>query len=347
MATARPRVLFLTVGDDSSPGTRLRSLAYLPYMRARGLDVEVRFPLALKRRGWLGRWLRLFEILRDVVIAPRFAVVVVYRKTFPSVSAALLGKRARRVIYEFDDAVYLPAPSQPQNERNRARHRRNFDSTLAIADHVVAGNHHLAAAAGEHPGISILPTAVDLEVFRLREPAATREGCVFGWVGTAENLAQWLRLVPAFKRVLAAAPASKFKVVSNGEPPQVDLPVIFERFTVEREAAALEEFDVGLMPLTDSDWNRGKCSAKALQCMALGMPVVVSPVGMNRDLVEPDVSGFLADSDDEWIAAMSRLAGSAELRQRLGANARRVVEQHYSLAKVGAQMADLVAGLVA
>ena len=74
--------------------------------------------------------------------------------------------------------------------------------------------------------------------------------------------------------------------------------------------------------------------------------MVVSPVGMNRDLVEPDVSGFLADSDDEWIAAMSRLAGSAELRQRLGANARRVVEQHYSLEKVGAQMADLVARLV-
>jgi glycosyltransferase involved in cell wall biosynthesis len=346
MPTARPRVLFLTIGDASSPGTRLRSLAYLPYLRARGLDVEVRSPLAGGRRGWIGRWLRPFEILRDVTIAPRFAVVVLYRKTFPSASAALLAKRARRVVYEFDDAVYLPAPSEPQDERNRARYRRNFASTLAIADHVVAGNRVLAAAAGGRP-VTVLPTAVDLEVFRPREPAANREGCMFGWIGTAENLAEWSNLVPAFRRVLATAPASRFKVVSNREPPKVDLPVVFERFTVEREAAALEDFDVGLMPLTDSDWNRGKCSAKALQCMAMGMPVVVSPVGMNRDLVEPGVSGFLADGEDEWVASLGRLASSAELRQRIGTNARSVVEEQYALTKVGAQMADLIASLVA
>jgi len=344
MPTARPRVLFLTVGDATSPGTRLRSLAYLPYLRARGLDVEVRFPLATGRPAWLGRWLRLIGLLRDVVITPRFDVVVIYRKTFPSLSAALLARRARRVVYEFDDAVYLPAPSQPQDERNRARHRRNFESTLAIADHVVAGNPYLAAVVGERP-VSILPTAVDLEVFRPRETTSMREGCVFGWVGTAENLTQWLRLVPAFRRVLEAAPTSTFKVVSDRELPQVDLPVVFERFTVEREASALADFDVGLMPLTDSDWNRGKCGAKALQCMALGMPVVVSPVGMNHDLVKPDVNGFLADTEDQWVASMNRLALSAELRQRLGANARGVVEKHYGLERIAKQMADLIAGL--
>jgi glycosyltransferase involved in cell wall biosynthesis len=336
----RPRLLLLPIGDASNPGTRLRALAYLPFLRERGLDVDVRFPYARGR----GSPLRLLEILRDLTLASRYDAVLLYRKTFPSVSASLLAGRARKLIYEFDDAIYLPAPSEPQDAETRARYRRNFNATLAAADHLVAGNSHLAQQAGERP-VTVLPTAVDLETFRPRQKAA-HESCVFGWIGTVENFPEWLELVPAFRRLLEAHPNASFKVVSNGALPEVDLPVTFERFSVERQAAALEAFDVGLMPLADNDWNRGKCGAKALQCMALGMPVVVSPVGMNRDLVEPGDSGFLATSEGEWVDAMDRLAGSAELRARLGARSRKLVEERYALEKVGARMAELIAGTI-
>lgn len=340
------RVLFLTVGDRESPGTRLRALAYVPFLENRGHRVEMLFPLGsdpnrLRRR----RALRSVEMVRDLVAASRADVVVVYRKTFPGVSARLLRRVASRVIFEFDDAVYLPSPDEPQDEPNRLRYRRNFRSTVAVADLVIAGNRHLAGEV-EHRCTEVLPTAVDLSVFRPKPGPTSGKDCVIGWIGTTGNLPQWMGLLPAFERILAVEPKVRLKVVSNGDPPVCGLPLDFERFTIEREAACLEDFDIGLMPLEDTPWNRGKCSYKALQCMAMGLPVVLSPVGMNREVVKDGVSGFFARSEDEWIAALLRLTGDEALRSRIGGAARTVVEERYSLDRVGSTMADLVDGLV-
>ena len=345
--SGRPtKVLFLAVGDRHSPGTRLRALAYVPFLERRGFRVEVRFPLGpdpnrVRRR----RILRPLELVRDLAAAARSDLVVVYRKTFPGVSARLLRGIARRVIYEFDDAIYLPSPSEPQGQRAEARYRRNFEATVRVADLVIAGNRHLAAEVVNRP-TEILPTGVDLSLFKPRPVRTQVSGCVFGWIGTAENLAQWQRLLPVFKRIIAVDPTVRFKVVSNHRPPECDLPVDFERFSLAREAACLDDFDVGLMPLEDTPWCRGKCSCKALQCMAMGQPVVLSPVGMNREVVEAGVSGAFATTEEEWVAELLRLAGDLELRSKMGRAARAVVERSYSLERIGSRMADLVANLL-
>jgi glycosyltransferase involved in cell wall biosynthesis len=339
-------VLLLTVGDHNSPGTRLRSLAYVPYLEDRGFEVRVLVPLGsdpnrVRRR----RLLRPVELVRDLAAASRADVVVVYRKTFPGATAKMLRRAASKIVYEYDDAVYLPSPDEPQGVENLARYRRNFLSTVAAADLVVAGNHHLAREATAR-NIEVLPTGVDLSIFEPGLPRTEREPCVIGWIGTAGNLPQWTALMPVFERVAAENPAVRFKIVSNGEPPRSDLPVVFERFTIDREAACLADFDIGLMPLEDTPWNRGKCSYKALQCMAMGMPVVVSPVGMNREVVEDGVSGFFASTEDEWLSALLRMAGDSKLRSQLGGAARRVVEASFSLEQIGAKMADLIEELV-
>jgi len=339
------RVLFLTVGDRDNPGTRLRSLAYIPYLEDRGFDVRVLYPLGsdpnrVRRR----RLLRSLELVRDLAAASRVDAVMVYRKTFPGVSARMLRQVASNIVYEYDDAVYLPSPSEPQGEKNLARYRRNFEATVAVADLVVAGNGHLAERA-PFRRTEVLPTGVDTRIFKPVETPRHRGRCVLGWIGTEDNLPQWTRLLPVFRRVLAENPTVELKVVSNREPPRGDIPVAFERFTIDREAACLEEFDIGLMPLEDSPWNRGKCSYKALQCMAMGLPVVVSPVGMNREVIEDGVSGFFAKTDDEWIAALLRLAGDRKLRSRLGRAARAVVERDYALERIASRMVDFVDGL--
>jgi glycosyltransferase involved in cell wall biosynthesis len=277
--------------------------------------------------------------------ARRFDLVVLYRKTFPNGTARALRRMARRLVYEYDDAVYLPAPSEPQGTAAQRRYHRNFRSTIAVADLVIAGNRQLSAAAVERP-TAVLPTGVDLEVFRAAGRVASRDDCVFGWIGTAENLPEWRRLIPAFLRVVAAHPRVRFKLISDREPAPCGLPVEFERFTIAREAACLSGVDVGLMPLDRTPWNRGKCSVKALQCMALGLPVVVSPVGMNREIVEPQVSGLFASSEDEWVAALGRLAASPDLREQMGRAARRVVEQRYALRDIAARLVDLIEGLL-
>jgi len=252
---------------------------------------------------------------------------------------------AKKIVYEYDDAVYLPSPAEPQGESDAARYRRNFSSTAAVADLVVVGNHHLAAQI-DHPRIEIVPTGVDLSIFKPNPGSGGSDGCVLGWIGTEGNLPQWERLLPVFKRVVAEKPEVRFKVVSNGESPQYALPLEFERFTIEREAACLADFDIGLMPLQDTPWNRGKCAYKALQCMAMGLPVVVSPVGMNLEVIEPGVSGEYAATEDEWVDRLLRLAGDAELRLRMGRAARTVVEERYSLESAGTRIADLIDGLV-
>jgi glycosyltransferase involved in cell wall biosynthesis len=345
--TGRPaRVLFLTVGDRASPGTRLRALAYRPYLENRGHRVEVLFPMGtdpnrLRRR----RLLRSLELVRDLKAASRANVVVVYRKTFPGWTARLLRRVASAIVYEYDDAVYLPSPVEPQDDDSIARYRRNFRTTVDTADLVVAGNDHLAQRAG-HPRTEVLPTGVDLRIFEPVERAAARDGCIIGWVGTAGNLPQWTRLLPVFERVLTECPRVRFKVVSDGEPPSCGLPVDFERFTVEREARCLEDFDIGLMPLDDTAWNRGKCSYKALQCMAMGQPVVVSPVGMNREVVVDGVSGYFASTDDDWVCRLLLLARDPDLRSTVGRRARSVVEERFSLELVGARMTEMVERLV-
>lgn len=340
------RVLFLTVGDRHSPGTRLRTLAYRPYLESRGHRVDVLVPLGpdpnrLRRR----RLLRPVEMVRDLAAASRADVVVVYRKTFPGVTARLLRRVASKVVFEFDDAVYLPSPDEPQDGSTRRRYRQNFRSTVAAADLVIAGNRHLAAEV-EHRRTEILPTGVDLSVFNPKPGPTDAEGCVLGWIGTTGNLPQWTRLLPVLERIVRIDPGVRLKVVSNGEPPPCDLPLIHERFAIEREAACLGDFDIGLMPLEDTPWNRGKCSYKALQCMAMGLPVVVSPVGMNREVVEDGVSGFFAETEDEWIARILQLAGDEKLRSRQGGAARAAVEREFALESVAARMVDFVEDLV-
>jgi glycosyltransferase involved in cell wall biosynthesis len=342
MAVGPARVLLLTVGDRDSPGTRLRAFAYVPFLESRGHRVELRVPLGsqpnrLRRR----RLLRAVELIRDLGAASRSDLVIVYRKTFPDPTARWLRRVARRVVYDFDDAVYLPSPAEPQDPTAVARYRRNFDATVQAADLVVAGNRELAAAVESRPS-AILPTGVDLSVFTPISRSRRGSGCVLGWIGTTGNLPQWQRLEAAFRRVVAAEPEVRFKVISDRRPPELDLPVDYERFTIDREAACLEDVDVGLMPLEDTPWNRGKCSYKALQCMALGLPVVVSPVGMNREAVEPGVSGAFAVTEDEWVDELLRLVRDPERRERMGRAARAVVERSYSLQRVGVGMADLV-----
>lgn len=331
------RILYLTVGDMSSPGTRYRVYAHVPFLRSLGHVVSVLPPL-VRRPGRAGsRLWRALGLLRAGARAGSVDLVVLYRVTLPRPFDRLLRRRARALVLEYDDAIWLPAPAEPHDTAAMTRYEANFAATLAVADLVVAGNEMLAARAADVPA-EVVPTAVDVARFTPATTAGSRPGFVVGWVGTAENQVEWRRLAPAFRAVVEARPEVRLKVVSDRPPAVLGLPVEFERWSLEREAAALDDFDVGVMPLGDTPWNRGKCSVKALQCMAMARPAVLSPVGMNRDVVRHGADGYFAGSSDEWAARLLELAADRRLTAALGCAARERVASSFSLEAVSPRL---------
>lgn len=331
------RILYLTVGDASSPGTRYRVYAHVPLLRSLGHEVTVLPPLVCRSGRAAGRLWRVIDLLRAAIMAGRADLVVLYRVTLPRPFDRLLRRRSRALVLEYDDAIWLPAPAEPHGAAATARYESNFAATLAVADLVVAGNEALAARAAPVPA-EVVPTAVDVARFAPAAAAGNRHDFVVGWVGTAENQVEWRRLAPAFRAVVGVRPEVRLKVVSDRPPAELGLPVEFERWSLEREAAALGDFDVGVMPLEDTPWNRGKCSVKALQCMAMARPAVLSPVGMNRDVVRHGADGFFAGSADEWTARLLELAADRRLTAALGSSARERVASSFSLEAVSPRL---------
>jgi hypothetical protein len=338
-------LLVLTVGDERAASTRYRALAHLPRLAAAGFRPRVCTPLTPGWRGLARRAWRLADLLRDLSLARRFDLVWIQRKMYPPVLARRLGRPGSRVVLDLDDAVDLPPPDRACGGRVRRRYRRNFEATAGRADLVVCGNAELAARL-PHARFEIVPTPIDTLRFdprRLR-PA---DRAVLGWVGHSSNFPYLAALAGPLREVQRRHPRLVVRVVADREPRLSGLPIEFRPWSLEREVECFEGLRVGLMPLPDTPWARAKCSFKAIQYMALGIPAVVSPVGMNLDLVRHGENGWLAATDAEWVEGLDRLLGDAALRARLAQAGRRTIVERFSLEVVGARLAEVLLTLSA
>ena len=229
------------------------------------------------------------------------------------------------VIFDVDDAIWL---TRPGAEAAIARMARQSQVVLA-------GNAYLADWFGQHcRDVRIVPTALDTERFRPRlESDPPRSGrFTIGWTGLAGNYRYLQTIEPVLSRFLRERDADLL-LVADAPPAFATLPadrVRFVRWSPENEASAVREMDVGLMPLPCDDWTRGKCSFKMLQYMATGLPVAVSRVGMNDEILKLAPVGFGADSLDEWRDALEALYADSSLRARMGAEGRQLVEARFS-----------------
>ena len=197
-----------------------------------------------------------------------------------------------------------------------------------------------------HETRAILPTPIDTVRF---EPSRIRPdwGSALGWVGHSDNLPYLERLAPALRKLVERHPRMRLIVVADRAPKLEGVPLEFRRWTLEREVAAFDEMSVGLMPLDDDEWARGKCAFKALQYMALGLPTVVSPVGMNAEVIEDGRHGYHARDQDGWFAALDRLLSDVEHARVLGEAGRRRVERDYSVSVTSERLVGLLRELLA
>jgi glycosyltransferase involved in cell wall biosynthesis len=247
----------------------------------------------------------------------------------------------RPLVFDVDDSIWL---SKPWGVRSVA-------ATARRADLVIAGNSVLANWFTPYARrIEIVPTAVDCSRFRpLPRPVAESGGFTVGWIGTAGNLPYLQAIEAPLAKFLRRHDDATLLVVADRPPVFVAIPAdrwSFRPWSEADEAAAINAMDVGLMPLPDTEWTRGKCSYKMLQYLACGRPVVVSPVGMNGDLLKTAEIGHAAVADAEWLESLEALYARPQEAARLGANGRGLVEVRYGLQVIGLRLAELFRELV-
>lgn len=302
-------------------------VAFRPFLPRWGMDV-------LYRRGNLGKKIRAVIVgygrrLRLLGEARHFDVAFVYREASPLGPPWYERILARRLpmVFDFDDAIQYPEASAANWMVRRLRPRSRAARLCRLSTHVTVGNETLAAFAGSHAtAVTIIPSTIDTDLYST-EPHPVNPRPVVGWTGSETTVRYLQALLPTLRR-LRQTVDFELRVIGA----RVDLSEEEGRclpWRAETEVEDLRPLDVGLMPLDDDVWSRGKCGMKALQYMALRVPPVVSPVGVNASLVEDGVSGFHARSEGDWMERVALLLRNPELRSRLGHAARRTVEVHY------------------
>jgi glycosyltransferase involved in cell wall biosynthesis len=269
------------------------------------------------------------ERVKLLLSSRRFDAAIVHCELFP-LAPGWLERVALRVpyIYDFDDAFYL---------RYRVGNLGalqillggKFDTVMRGAAAITAGNSNLAAYAKTlNANVSVLPSVVDTAHF---SPSARPDNPVFtvGWIGSPST-APYLERLVAPLHTLGREQALRLVVIGGKAPYIENVDVLEIPWSEDREVDLINTFDVGVMPLPNDEWARGKCAFKLVQYMACGVPVVASRVGANIDLVTP-ACGFLADTDEQWVEALRKLRSQLSMRMRMGESSRKRVLDAYSL----------------
>jgi glycosyltransferase involved in cell wall biosynthesis len=341
------RVLALSPMPEEGAGCRFRVSQFRPWLERAGFSLDVH-PLfdtdffrlvyrpgqyAKKATALISRTRDRLRVLRD---RHSYDVVFLYREAYP-IGPPWLERRLARLgvpmIYDFDDAVYLPNTSEANRIIASFKNPGKFGEILRLCRHVIAGNAHLADVARQYnPAVTIVPTSVDTAIWKPAPPARHNDPPVIGWIGTPTTTQYLLELGPVFQDL---AKAHRFVLRVSGSIAPVTFPGVHVEnvpWTLDNEVALFAGCDIGVYPLPDDEWTRGKCGFKAIQFMACGIPVVAAPVGVNREIVEDGVSGLLAGNADAWKERLSTLLTQPDLRARLGAQGRSVIQARYSLA---------------
>jgi glycosyltransferase involved in cell wall biosynthesis len=234
------------------------------------------------------------------------------------------------IVFDFDDAIFVSYRSPSNGYLSYLKFASKTKTICRIASHVMVGNPYLAEYARQvNDRVTVIPTTIDTEKYQVPPPKNSSGPPVIGWTGSYSTVQHLDTLRGALKK-LAERESFRLRVIGT---PEYDLPPVdveAMRWRSETELEDLSAIDIGVMPLPDDNWSKGKCGLKALQFMALGIPTVCSPVGVNTDIIQDGENGFIAGTEDEWVDKLTRLLRSHELRQRLGHAGRVTVEQKYS-----------------
>lgn len=345
---------------NTSPGQRYRIEQWEPMLRKNGIQITYapfeseELHALLYKPGIIGRKLSLvaegisrrFSIMKSV---KDYDVVYVFREAAllgPSFFERWIYRSGVPMVFDFDDAVFVSYRSPTNGYLSYLKFASKTKSICRMSAHVMAGNSYLAEYARQvNANVTIVPTTIDTEKYTVTDRIHDSRIPTIGWTGSFSTVQHLDTLRFAIQKL---AKQTRFRLRVIGTP-TYELDGVEVEPMPWRSATELQDLnaiDIGIMPLPDNPWSRGKCGLKALQFMALGIPTVCSPVGVNTEIIRDGENGFLATSEAEWIEKLSRLLHSADLRNQLGRAGRTTVETKYSANVQAPRVFELMRTLV-
>ncbi|MBI2833837.1 MAG: glycosyltransferase family 4 protein [Acidobacteria bacterium] len=342
-----------------APGQRFRLEQWAAHASRSGIamdfvpSVDEQFLSIVHQPGRTGRKVggliaSFLRRMKDVMRCRRYDAVVIYRSLClggPAVLERVLAGMGRPIIFDFDDAIFLEHTTESNRRFGWLKFPGKTAAICRASTHVIVGNSFLADYARQHnPHTTVIPTSLDTERYK---PQA-RNGSspvVVGWTGSSTSQTHLEAFAPILRELMLRRPV-ELRVLSNRRPNLPGLQFSWRPWSADTEVRELAEFDIGIMPMPDDVWSKGKCALKALQCMAMGTATICSAVGANCDVIRNGQNGFLASTTEEWLTHLLRLVDDPVLRDRIGRAGRETVEQGYSMVRSASLFADVVRQVV-
>ena len=333
---------------DRSPGQRFRFEQYLNFLQHNGYEINFSNLLSenddkvfyekgrYASKFWVivktfwKRCLLFFSIYKyDVIFIFReayFTKTIFFETWYKKLSNA-------KFIFDFDDSIWIDTISEGNKKFAWLKDASKTSKLIALCNLIFAGNEYLADYARKYnKQVIIVPTTIDTQEYTLKNynQAYSNKICI-GWSGSFSTIQHFCFAIPALLILKEKYGANIFfKVIGDKNFEHQLLGIKGMAWNKEDEIKELQSFDIGIMPLPDDEWTKGKCGLKGLQYMALGIPTIMSSVGVNKDIIDDGVNGFLASNTEEWVEKISLLIESTPLRKKIGNAGRLTVEERYS-----------------
>jgi len=341
------RVLYIAMHRrDRSPSQRFRFEQYLDFLKLNGYEYDFSFLISSEddkifyssgntfQKGII--FLKcFFKRLKDVLNANNYDIIFIQREAFMTGTVFFEKQFARskaKVIFDFDDSIWMQNVSEANKRFSFLKDASKTSKIIALSDMIFAGNQYLADYAKPfNSNIRIVPTTIDTEEYQRMVLPKEEKVCI-GWSGSITTIQHFKFAVPALLKIKRKyGDRMKIKVIGDANYKNDELDVISMNWNKQDELKELSSFDIGIMPLPDDEWAKGKCGLKGLQYMALEIPTIMSPVGVNSEIIQSGVNGFLATTDDDYVNAISVLIEDGILRKKIGAEGRRTVVEKFSV----------------
>lgn len=342
-----PKVLILVAHrPDRSPSQRYRFEQYLSYLESNGYSFTWS-PLLNEKDDKLfyskGNLLaKIFILLKTVWIRiqdlrefKNFDILFIQREAL-FLGTSFIEKRAKKsgkkVIFDFDDAIWLADTSPGNKKWEWVKDTTKFSANVTNASVVIAGNAYLAEKAKQfNHNTVIIPTTVDTHFHFPKPQLRNSETVIIGWSGSFSTIKHFESVLPVLRKLKEKHQTKiAFKVLGDANYLNTELNIKGIAWSAATEVDELNSFDIGIMPLPDDEWARGKCGLKGLTYMACGVPTVMSKVGVNAEIITNGVNGFLASSELEWFEQLDKLITDKDLREQIGTKGCETVKEKYS-----------------